>query len=116
MDVVQARRARRHQAAPGRSALVAPTLDELRGPTTGVVELPSRLLWRPDRTVNLDDLWSREWMYALVLREATRLDDLRDCIDGATLQQLWPDLNLPRGVRQAWEDRHTALRPMQSAA
>lgn len=116
MDLDQARRARRHQAAPGRTALVAPTLDELHGPTTGVVELPNRLLWRPDRTVDLDDAWSREWMYALVLREATRLADLRDWIDGATLRQLWPDLNLPRGVRRAWEDRHPILRPLQSVA
>jgi len=30
--------------------------------------------------------------------------------DGDTLIALWPDLYLPKGVRQAWEDRHPVLR------
>jgi hypothetical protein len=55
-------------------------------------------------------------MYALALREARRLDDLRSWINGGTLVRLWPDLNLPRGVRLAWEDRHPVLRQGRAVA
>ena len=96
--------------------MVARTLDELQGPTSGVVELPNRLLWRPHRTIDLDDAWSLGWVYAMVLRDAARMDDLREWIDAATLVRLWPDLNLPRDVRQAWEDRHPVLRSVHAAA
>jgi hypothetical protein len=40
----------------GRPVLVAASLADLRGPTSGVVELPLRLYWSaPDRTFSLDD-------------------------------------------------------------
>ncbi len=107
---------RRYESRPGRPAVVAATLAELRGRATGTVELPNHLLWRADRTVDLDDPWSREWAYALVLREAGRIDDLRTWIDGSVLLELWPELNLPRGVRAAWEDRHPVLRGLRTAA
>jgi hypothetical protein len=108
--------ARRYESRPGRAVVVTDTLDELRGPVEGVVELPNRLLWRPSRCVDLADPWSVGWMYALVLREARRLDDLRAWIDGDTLMRLWPELNLPRGVRLAWEDRHQVLRRVRATA
>jgi hypothetical protein len=95
--------------------VVTVTLDELRGPTGGTVELPNRLLWQPDRIVDLDDMWTRRWTYALVLREARHREDLRTWINGDVLAQLWPSLNLPRGVRNAWEDRHPALRRQPAA-
>jgi hypothetical protein len=110
MEAAAARWARRYDSRPGCPAVVTATLDELHGPTSGIVELPNRLLWRPDRTVDLDDTWSREWAYALVLRESRNREDLRNWLDGELLRQLWPELNLPRGVRQAWQDRHPALR------
>jgi len=108
--------ARRYESRPGRTVVVTHTLDELCGPVTGVVELPNRLLWRPNRSVDLADPWSLAWMYALVLREARQLDDLRSWIDGPTLVRLWPDLNLPRGVRLAWEDHHPVLRQVRAVA
>jgi hypothetical protein len=108
--------ARRYESRPGRTVVVTRTLDELCGPVTGVVELPNRLLWRPNRFVDLADPWSVGWMYALVLREARRLEDLRSWIDGGTLVRLWPELNLPRGVRLAWEDRHPVLRQVRAVA
>jgi hypothetical protein len=45
-----------------------------------------------------------------VLREAIRVDELRSYLDGATLLRMWPQLNLPRAVRAAWEARHPRLR------
>ena len=36
--------------------------------------------------------------------------DLTTYLDGGTLIELWPELYLPRGVRQAWEELHPILR------
>ncbi|MEV5691237.1 hypothetical protein [Micromonospora globbae] len=97
-------------ARPGRPAVVTSTLAELTGPTHGIVELPVRLMWNADRTFDLADPDQLLWLYENVLRETTRTEDLRQLIDGRTLRQVWPLLNLPRGVRRAWEERHPALR------
>jgi hypothetical protein len=101
---------RRYQARPGRAAVVAADLADLRGPVAGTVELPLRLFWNPDRTFDLGDPDLLRWMYENVLREASRPGDLAAYLDGELLVALWPDLFLPRGVRQAWEDRHPVLR------
>jgi hypothetical protein len=98
-----------HLARPHRPVLVAGTLQELAGPATGQVELPLRLWWNPQRTFDLDDEDARRWMYENVLREAVRIDELRQYLHGPTLIEVWPDLNLPRGVRAAWEARHRIL-------
>jgi hypothetical protein len=89
--------------------VVAPTLSELRGPTSGVVELPQRLLWQPDRHVDLDVPGMLGWMYEIVLREAVAVDELQTWLHGPMLQRLWPDLFLPAGVRRAWEQLHPGL-------
>lgn len=100
----------RRAARPGRQAVVAASLDDLHGPARGPVALPLWLFWSiPGHVFDLDDPDMRVWMYETVLREAGRADDLA-WLDGATLTALWPDLYLPRGVRQAWEERHPALR------
>jgi hypothetical protein len=99
-------------ARPGRPAVVTRTVTELTGPAGGVVELPLRLMWCPDRTFDLADPDQLLWMYENVLREATRADDLRRLVNGALLRRVWPELNLPHGVRRAWEIRHRSLRRM----
>ncbi|MDI1463632.1 hypothetical protein QEZ54_21855 [Catellatospora sp. KI3] len=98
------------QARPGRRAAVAADLAELRGPTGGVVHLPHRLFWQPDRGVDLADTHLLTWFYETVLREARTSAELRMWLHGPTLVRLWPDLFLPRGVRRAWEERHPQLR------
>ncbi|MEV8517041.1 hypothetical protein [Dactylosporangium sp. NPDC051484] len=95
---------------PHRAALVARTLDELRGPVRGVVELPQRLMWNPQRRFDLGNHDLLLWMYENVLREAIRHDELRRFLNKRLLVQVWPELNLPHGVRRAWEARHAALR------
>ena len=100
------RRSRRVPAVPCWSRA---DLADLRGPVTGTVELPLWLFWSPDRTFDLDDPATLRWMYQTVLREAARPEDLADYLDGDTLAAVWPDLFLPRGVRQAWEDRFPVL-------
>jgi hypothetical protein len=105
------------QSRPGRQALVAATLEDLRGPVMGTVELPLWLFWScPGHTFDLGDRDMRRWLYETVLREASRPEDLNAYLDADTLIALWPDLYLPKGVRQAWEDRHPVLRAVPAAA
>jgi hypothetical protein len=91
-------------------------LTVLHGPTDGVVELPHRLLWRPDRSVDLGQLWQVRLMYEAVLTEAVRVDELCEWLDTATLMRVWGELYLRRGVRRAWEERHPVLRGLRAAA
>jgi hypothetical protein len=97
-------------ARPDRPVLVTDSLEELTGPEHGVVELPQRLMWNPNRRFDLDDPDLLLWMYENVLREAIRRDELRQWINGRILVRIWGQLNLPRGVRRAWEARHAHLR------
>jgi hypothetical protein len=106
----------RYQSRPGRGVAVVPSLTDLRGPTEGTVELPLWLFWScPGHTFDLGDRDMRLWLYQTVLREASSLQDLTAYLDGDTLIALWPDLYLPKGVRQAWEDTHPLLRATVAA-
>jgi hypothetical protein len=101
----------RHQARPGRAALVATDLAILTGPAAGVIELPVRLFWSaPDRCFDLSDEDSLHWLYEIVLREASRPEDLTAYLNGEILAAIWPAIWLPAGVRRAWEDQHPQLR------
>lgn len=111
MDTVAVLAGRRRESRPGRRALVIPALAELGGPAGGPVELPHRMLWQEPRRrrFDLDDPYQLCRVYEIVLREAIRLDELRAWLGAATLRRIWADLHLPRGVRQAWEERHPEL-------
>jgi hypothetical protein len=101
---------------PGGHVVIA-SLADLRGPTEGTVELPIWLFWSsPGHRFDLGDRDMRLWLYQTVLREASRPEDLTTYLDGGTLIALWPNLYLPKGVRQAWEDQHPALRAAAAAA
>ena len=107
----------RYQARPGRRAVVVASLADLRGPAEGTVEQPIWLFWsNPDHTFDLGDKDMRRWLYQTVLREAGQPEDLAAYLDGDTLVALWPELFLPPGVRQAWEDQHPVLRAAAAAA
>ncbi|HEX5292940.1 MAG TPA: hypothetical protein VFX25_29060, partial [Streptosporangiaceae bacterium] len=83
----------RYESRPGRRAVVAASLADLRGPAEGTVELPIWLFWSgPDHTFDLGDQDMRRWLYQIVLREAGSLEDLTAYLDGDTLIALWPDL------------------------
>ena len=100
-----------HQSRLGRRPVVVASLEDLRGPTEGAVDLPIWLYWSsPDHTFSLADLDMRRWLYQIVLREAGRPEDLIAHLDADMLIALWPDLFLPRGVRWAWENQHSCLR------
>ena len=81
------------------------------GRPRGTVELPLRLYWSgPSPVFDLEDPDMRRWLYQIVLREASRPEDLTGYLDRDTLIGVWPELHLPKGVRQAWEEHHPQLR------
>jgi len=106
-----------YQARPGRRVIVVTDLASLRGPTRGTVQLPLRLYWSgPSPAFDLGEPSLRRWLYQIVLREASRPEDLTGYLDRDTLIGLWPQLRLPRSVRQAWEERHPQLRAAAAGA
>lgn len=85
------------------------SLDDLRGPATGSVELPNRLLWNQSRPFDLSDEDRMRSLIRIVLREARTEDDLAAYVDRDALVRLWPELGLPQRIRQAWEERFPEL-------
>jgi len=88
---------------------VADSLNELVGPTTGLVELPSRLDWSEQGTYDLDEPRELNLMYERVLREAMDVQDLRRYLDGPMLRTVWRRLFLPQRVGDLWEQRFPEL-------
>lgn len=97
--------------------LVAASLADLRGPVSGMVELPLYLYWSGTHGwFSLDDPVQRRLVCTIVLREARCPDDLAAFVDGGMLTALWPRMVLPRPVRKAWGDQHPVLRPSAAPA
>jgi len=99
-----------------RPVAVPESLDDLKGPSAGVVELPITLFWsRPDRTFDLDDRHQAIDMYLAVLDRGS-VDELARYLNGELLVELWPDLRLTRAKRLPWQARFAQLRPATVAA
>ena len=97
--------------------LVGKDLADLRGPGGGTVMLPLRLYWSPaGRVFDLDDPFMLRSMDQVVLSEAVRAEELTSYLNRELLLAVWRDLYLPKGVRQAWEERHPALRAATAPA
>jgi len=108
--------ARRYEARPGRAAVVAADLADLRGPASGRVTLPLRLFWSPaGRSWNLDEPALAQEMYEHILGQAIREQELTEWLSRDLLIAVWPQLYLPKGIRRAWEERHPSLRPSAAA-
>jgi hypothetical protein len=99
-----------------RPVAVPDSLDDLKGPGSGVVELPITLFWsRPDRKFNLDDRYQAIDMYLSVL-DRGNVDELASYLNGKLLVELWPDLHLTRAKRLPWQARFAELRRAVVAA
>ena len=82
--------------------IVPPSLDFLTGPTTGTIELPTRLDWGPDSRYDLADIDDATTLYTKVISEASTLDDLTLFLHRDLLVRLWPRLRLPRRCAELW--------------
>jgi hypothetical protein len=105
-----------YYARPGRRVIVITDLADLSRPVDGTVTLPLWLYWSgPSPAFDLGVPSMRRWLYEIVLREAAGTDDLTRFLDREMLIALWPELYLPKGVRQAWEEHHPVLRAAAAA-
>lgn len=100
---------RRVLYADRRPYVVPETLEELTGPTAGVVELPLHLDWSEQRRYNLADVRELSLLYEVVLREAQHVEDLRRYVHGPTLQADWSRMFFPQRLRAMWEGRFPGL-------
>ena len=87
--------------------VVPDSLDELTGPTTGVIELP-RGIEPTGRRYDLDDPSSRVSLYVRVISDATTAEDL-DISQPGHVRWLWPQLHLPRYCVRRWHERFPEL-------
>jgi hypothetical protein len=85
-------------------------LSLLRGPVTGIVELPAHLKWSGSRLYDLGSPGRIVDLYRTVINEAASPSDLYTFLNVAALTELWPSMWLPAQVRRAWEDRFAELR------
>jgi hypothetical protein len=92
------------------------SLDDLRGPISGVVHLPRHLKWSGSTRYDLDAAGRIMDMYRTVLNEATTADDLGAFLDRVVLLDLWSSMWLPDPVRQAWENRFPVLAVRRATA
>jgi len=91
---------------------VASDLKMLRGQVSGEIRLPELLMWSGDENAarfDLDVPEQRPALYVTVLREAHAASELGEWLNGELLVELWPQLVLPRPVREAWEEQHQVL-------
>lgn len=97
-------RARRPVAVPA-------SLDDLRGPAHGVVELPVRLYWSAGSgRFDLADHDQAAALYDAVLDAAAGVDDITEYLNARLITRLWPVLSVGRVKREAWESRFPELR------
>ena len=88
---------------------VVDSLDLLRGPAGGTVELSHSVLWAPggDR-VDLDEPGGTSMAYQAVLAEG-KVEDLVHVLNRSRLITAWPQLMLPQRLRRLWEARFPEL-------
>ena len=89
--------------------VVPDRLEQLAGPTSGVVNLPRYLKWSGNPHYDLDEPGRISDLYRAVLNEAATPSDLNTYLDRATLVGLWAELWLPSSLREAWEERFPEL-------
>jgi len=89
---------------------VVDSLDLLRGPAGGEVELSHSVLWAPGGArVDLDEPGGTALAYQAVLAEGDS-EDLVHVLNRGRLIAAWSELMLPLRLRRLWEDRFPELR------
>jgi hypothetical protein len=80
------------------------SLEDLKGPATGEVELPLHVAWSGRRVYDVGQEDQRLVLYALLLAEAQRTD-LERFVHRESLVSMWPRLRRLLGphARREWE-------------
>lgn len=87
------------------------SLDDLHGPTSGVVRVSRHINTAPSPTYNFDDDGDQLAGYSAIVRDGDP-NEQSALLDRATLLRLWPDLNLPKRCRETWTERFAELRAL----
>lgn len=88
---------------------VAESLEELRGPAHGVLELPQQLAWSGRRRFDLEDAYDRAAAYKIILEEG-REEDFRRYLNSGLLRSHWHEILPARQVQALWEGHFPELR------
>lgn len=96
--------------ADRRPYAVPDSLNELTGPVSGHVVLPTALDWSQQSRYDLGFDKDRRRLYETVIREASGPADLHRYLNNGLLHGMWPALWLPARPRALWEDRFPELR------
>lgn len=93
------------------------SLEQLRGPMEGVVELPLHVAWSGMTSYDLGKPRQRMGLYRTVLHEGLH-DDLPRFLNRDLLLQMWPVLRtlVGRTVRSVWEEAFPQLAARSRAA
>jgi hypothetical protein len=102
------REARPRQLRP---LIVPASLDELHGPSSGLVTPPRRLWWSGEEGAQFDlaDRDQTAELYEAIFEAGRTYRDITDHLDPGLLVALWPELGMRRATRQAWEEAHPVL-------
>jgi hypothetical protein len=97
--------------------IVPASLDDLRGPASGVEELPVRLYWSAgSRQFDLADPDQVTALCEAVIDAATAIGDITRYLNADLLVRAWPALGMDRVRRDAWESRFPVLRRQRLGA
>lgn len=85
------------------------SLDDLRGPYSGIIRLRHSVRWAPgDGTADLDTVGGTRMAYQALLAEGTVSDQIEG-LNARKLIEVWHLLNLDPRVRDLWETRFPQL-------
>jgi len=84
------------------------SLDDLRGPTSGVVTVGPHIDTSLDPSYEVSDPKRARELYSATVRDGFVPDHVR-ILDRSLLLRLWPDLNLPVRCRAIWEQKFPEL-------
>lgn len=96
--------------------VVPENLRLLKGPTSGIVHLPSHLDWSGNADYDLDRPGRIVDLYRAVINEAMSPSDLQAYLNQTVLKQLWSFIWLPVATRRAWEVRFPELAELSRLA
>jgi hypothetical protein len=103
----------KRQQLPSRWAGVANvlpmSLNALRGPAAGIVDLPFDLAWSGRRSFDLSDPGQRYLYHMTVLTAAIDTEHYTRWLNADLLRSDWSRLLLPRALRSIWQDRFPEL-------
>lgn len=84
------------------------SLDELRGPGSGVLKIPQSVHWGPDSGADLSTRDGVQKAYGSLIREGSAAQQ-EQLLNRGVLLRAWSELRLPQRCRALWEAQFPEL-------